>query len=161
MREQIYCSQECAHNTSRKFDITANELLLMFYEEPNYTKIAGRLGVSATSVKKRCKSLGIYETVNTLIALEKRNRAISNQRTQDKEFRQSVGLKTKDSIHRSMDYYVGYADIDGEEVELVRFDNTDQLRAAGYSVCVVRRVCLGKAKTYRGMVWRREPKSVD
>lgn len=155
---QKYCSHVCAGKTYRKFDLTAEYLLGMFREEANYTKIAEKLGVSDNAVKKRCKVLGIYDEVKTLVAEEKRRRAIKNQCSQSREFRQASVAKSKVTVNRNMDYYVGYTVVNGAEVELVRFENTEQLRNAGYSDSVVQRVCRGEAKTYKGWLWRREPK---
>ena len=71
-----YCSYECAHKASMKYDVTSEELLDMFKSEPNYTKVAIQLGVTDNAVKKRCKKLGIYEEVNKLIQKEKVARGV-------------------------------------------------------------------------------------
>lgn len=158
---QKYCSHKCASKPSSKFDVTADALLNMFKEEANYTKIAHKLGVSDNAVKKRCKTLGIYDDVKALVDAEKRERAIKNQGAMTKEHRQLATIRSRETINRSMDYYVGYTIVDGVEVELVRFENTEQLRSAGYSDAMVQRVCLGRAKTYKGWLWRRESKDIN
>lgn len=155
---QKHCSYECARKTHRKFEASADELLSMFKEEANYTKIAHKLGVSDNAVKKRCKTLGIYDDVKALVDAEKRERAIKNQGAMTKEHRQLANVRSREAVNRDMDYYVGYTIVDGAEVELVRFENTEQLRKAGYSDAVVQRVCLGRAKTYKGWFWKRVPK---
>ena len=66
-----YCSYECVHKAAHRFDLSADELLGMFKEDPNYTHVANRLGVSDNAVKKRCKKLGVYEEVFMLIQKEK------------------------------------------------------------------------------------------
>jgi hypothetical protein len=59
-----------------QYEVTPEELLGMFKSEPNYTKVALKLGVSDNAVKKRCKKLGIYEEVNKLIQKEKVARGV-------------------------------------------------------------------------------------
>lgn len=66
-----YCSYECAHKAAMQYEVTPEELLDMLKSEPNYTKVALKLGVTDNAVKKRCKKLGIYEEVNKLIQNEK------------------------------------------------------------------------------------------
>lgn len=155
---QKYCSKACAHAKDRRFEISAEDLLAMFKEEANYTKIAKKLGVSDNAVKKRCKTLGIYEEVKMLIDEEKRIRALINQGNQDIDFRKANNAKSLKSKYDNMDYYVGYTIVDGKEIELVRFENSKQVTAAGYSLRVIQRVCNGYAKSYKGWYWRRESK---
>ena len=156
--DQKYCSYACAGKSCRKFDLAGEVLLSMFREEANYTKIAARLGVSDNAVKKRCKTLGIYDEVKELVDAEKRRRAIENQGSQTVEDRQLAAAKSRDIVNRKTDYYVAYTVVEGSEVELARFESTKQLKDAGYSARVVQRVCLGQARTYKGWFWRREPK---
>ena len=132
-KTQKYCSYACAHKSERKFEVTAEELLKMFQEEANYTKIAKKLGVSDNAVKKRCKRLGIYDYVKLLIDEAKRERAIANQISQDADFRRNNQRKSMQTVYNNMDYYIGYTVVADAEVELVRFENTQQLRDAGYS----------------------------
>lgn len=83
-RRQIHCSRACAHKRNRRFDISATELLTMFRDEPNYTKIASHLRVSDNAIKKRCKALGITKEVQELIDTEKRTRALTNRQVTNK-----------------------------------------------------------------------------
>lgn len=77
-----YCSYECAHKASMKYEATPEELLDMFRSEPNYTKVALKLGVSDNAVKKRCKKLGIYDKVNDMIQKEKVARGVRMRKRQ-------------------------------------------------------------------------------
>ena len=75
-RSVKYCSYECSRMASRKFTITADHLLTMFRDTPNYTQVAKALGVTDNAVKKRCKKLGIYNEVNDMIQKEKVARGV-------------------------------------------------------------------------------------
>ena len=66
-----YCSYECSHRASHRFEISAGALLDILKETPNYTKVGEQLGVSANAVKKRCKRLGILDEVQQFIDAEK------------------------------------------------------------------------------------------
>ena len=53
-----YCSYECSHKESRKFEVTKEELHILVWTMPT-TKVATLLGVSDVAITKRCKKLGV------------------------------------------------------------------------------------------------------
>ena len=57
---QKYCSDKCARNDQRKFDISKEELEKLVWEMPS-TKVAKIFGVSDRAIGKRCKLLGIQK----------------------------------------------------------------------------------------------------
>lgn len=72
-KQKYYCSNcnaeikgfskiclKCARKNNRKFHISKEELEnMLFVDKQNFTNIGNKLGVSANSIKKRCKSFGI------------------------------------------------------------------------------------------------------
>lgn len=52
------CSQECAIMSSRKFEVTPEELYELVWSMPT-VEVAKRLGISDVAVGKRCKRLGV------------------------------------------------------------------------------------------------------
>lgn len=152
-----YCSRACAQQASQKFDVTAEELLGMFRETPNYTKIGKQLGVTANAVKKRCKRLGIYDEVSKLIQEEKVNRCLSS--CANIKDRSSYQYKITERLKARVDYYVGYTITDGVETIKYRFFDKEEVIASGMCPKVICRVCRGECASYRGLMWRREPKT--
>lgn len=57
-KKQKYCSDECFHESSKKFTITENELRHLISTK-TYEEIGRMFNVSGNAIKKRCKSLGI------------------------------------------------------------------------------------------------------
>lgn len=150
-----YCSCACAQRAVRRFDTTKEELLALFSETPNYTKIAASFGISGGALKKGCKRLGIFEQVDALIQAEKRRRgfgAITNLHTN--EYRK-LGVKSRLA---NLPDFVAYVIDDLQPREVLRFHTQRELEDAGFNYTVVCRVCRGARKTYKGFVWRREQK---
>lgn len=61
-KEQVYCSQECWHNNSMKFDPSKDELLELLKSGVPMTKIGEAYGVSDNAVRKRLKKFGIHQS---------------------------------------------------------------------------------------------------
>lgn len=55
-----YCSQDCAHKSTQKFQITKSELELLV-SNSSYEAIGRRFGVTGAAVKKRCKKDNIIK----------------------------------------------------------------------------------------------------
>ena len=55
---RVYCSNSCASESSKKFEIAKEELEILVWKYPT-CKVATMLGVSDVAVAKRCKKLGI------------------------------------------------------------------------------------------------------
>lgn len=53
-----FCSQSCSSKSSRKFDVSVEELTELVWSMPT-VKVAEMLGVSDVAIAKRCKKLGI------------------------------------------------------------------------------------------------------
>ena len=53
-----FCSTSCASKSSRKFDISAEELRDLVWSIPT-VKVGKMLGVSDVAISKRCKKLGV------------------------------------------------------------------------------------------------------
>ena len=53
-----YCSYECSHASSRKFNLTRGQLQELVWQMPTI-KLAKILKVSDKAIEKRCKLLGI------------------------------------------------------------------------------------------------------
>lgn len=69
--DRCYCSYACSHKASRKFDPSADTLLKLLEETPNYTQVGRKFGVSDNAVKQRCKRLGIIDQVQKFIDAER------------------------------------------------------------------------------------------
>ena len=150
-----FCSYNCAHEAGRKFNPTAEELLGVLQQTPNYTEVGKLFGVSANAVKKRCKHLGIFDEVTKMIREAKATRAKANIAKQD---RSTAHAKAVQARKQNVDYFVAYKlSIDGAE-EVLRYSTQAELESAGHCYKAVCRACNGSAKTYKGLAWRREPK---
>lgn len=58
--KRVYCSPYCSTQSSKRFDVTREELNSLVWKYPT-TKVAEIFGVSDKAVEKRCKKLGIHK----------------------------------------------------------------------------------------------------
>lgn len=62
-----YCSIECAQKASRKYEITAEQIIADFKELKSFSAVGRKYGVTDNAIKKRTKILGVYDKIREYI----------------------------------------------------------------------------------------------
>lgn len=66
-KNQIFCSQQCSHEHSKKFDVDNDTLIEDFKTLKSYRKVGKKYGVSDNAIKKRCVKNGIIDIIKQYV----------------------------------------------------------------------------------------------